>query len=125
MAAARAYALSRIPASAGAEAQELARQAALDAIYGMVMLFDGAAPLSVAPDHSAEYVLLAGIRPNQFSEVVEALELVLLHQKLSTPGLVGKGNEYVDHPRTVVTWPSAVRGTGKARCHVQGCYSTH
>jgi hypothetical protein len=75
LAAARDYAFGRIPTSASPEAQELARKAALDAIYGMMMLLDGVAASPVGQDHSAEYVLLSRIRSRQSGEAVEQFEL--------------------------------------------------
>ena len=50
-------ALERVPATASAECQDIARQAALDAIYGVLMLLDGVADselpcegIELAPD---------------------------------------------------------------------------
>ncbi len=75
MAAARDYAFGRIPATASPEAQELARKAALDAIYGTMMLLDGVAPSTVGPEHAAEYVLLSRVRSRQSGQAVERFEL--------------------------------------------------
>jgi hypothetical protein len=75
MTAARDYAFERIPASASPEAQELARKAALDAIYGMMMLLDGVPSSLTGPEHRAEYVLHSRIRSRESGKVLEEFEL--------------------------------------------------
>lgn len=75
MAAARDYAIERIPANATANERELARSVTLDALYGMMTLLDGIADSHVGPDHIAEYVLLSRVRSSQTGTVVEQFEL--------------------------------------------------
>jgi hypothetical protein len=75
MTAARDYALQRVPATASREACELVQKAALDAIYGMMMLFDGMASTEVGPDYRVEYVLLSRIRSTESDAVLEQIEL--------------------------------------------------
>lgn len=75
MAAARDYALGCIPDSLSSQEREVAAKAALDAIYGMMMLLDGVASASVGPDHRVEYVLLSRVRSTRGGEVIEEFEL--------------------------------------------------
>lgn len=75
MAAARDYAFERIPASATAKERELAEKAALDAIYGMMMLLDGVAVSKIDKTHTASYVLLSRIFATGKSQPVEEFEL--------------------------------------------------
>jgi hypothetical protein len=75
MAAARDYEVERIPESATPEAREVATQAALDAIYGMMMLLDGVADSEIDKTHRFEYLLLARVRKAGQAEPVEQFEL--------------------------------------------------
>jgi hypothetical protein len=75
MAAARDYAAERIPDSATPEARKVATQAALDAIYGMMMLLDGVADCTIDQSHRFENVLLARVRKAGQAEPVEQFEL--------------------------------------------------
>ena len=75
MAASREYALGRIPKSATPKERELAEKAALDAIYGVMMLLDGVSESRIDKDHVAGYVLFSRIFASGQSEPVEELEL--------------------------------------------------
>ncbi|MFM9924704.1 hypothetical protein VLK31_17050 [Variovorax sp. H27-G14] len=66
MQAARDRAFARIPASATPECRDIARQAALDAIYGVLMLLDG-----VADSDGVRYALQARVQPADTAETIE------------------------------------------------------
>ncbi len=61
--------------SAASEVREAAKQAALDAIYGMLMLLDGVADSKIDKSHAASYVLASRIRKSGQSQPVEEFEL--------------------------------------------------
>ena len=75
MAASHDYAVERIPDDASPRERELAVAAARDAIYGMMMLFDGVAESDVDDRHSASYRLIAEVVSADSDQVVEELEL--------------------------------------------------
>jgi len=72
--AARDYALKRISKDSSAEARAAAERAALDAIYGMMMLLDGVAPADSGTAR-IEYVLLARVIPQGPDSRQELVEL--------------------------------------------------
>jgi hypothetical protein len=72
--AAREYAFKRIDKSATAEARAAAERAALDAIYGMMMLLDGVTPAD-SGNARIEYVLLARVNPQERERNPELIEL--------------------------------------------------
>ena len=72
MDAAKEYAFDRIPKSIPAADREIVQRAALDAIYGMMMLLDGVADSEIDEAHRIEYVLLARVR--EISESYDAIE---------------------------------------------------
>lgn len=63
-------ALERVPATASAECQDIARQAALDAIYGVLMLLDG-----VADSDEVRYTLYAEVDRVDSELPCEGIEL--------------------------------------------------
>lgn len=75
MSASHDYAIDRIPADATPRERELATAAARDAIYGMMMLFDGVADSDIDSRHSACYKLIAEIILNDDDRVVADFEL--------------------------------------------------
>jgi hypothetical protein len=75
MAAARDYAFGRIPESAPPEVREAAEKAALDAIYGVMMLLDGVANAKMDKSHRVEYALFARVRKANQPDPVEQFEL--------------------------------------------------
>jgi hypothetical protein len=75
IAAARDYALGRIAETAAAETRAAAEKAALDAIYGMMMLLDGVADARIDEAHRVEYALFARIRKAGQRDPVEQFEL--------------------------------------------------
>lgn len=75
MAASRDYAFSRIPGSTPPEERKIAQKAALDAIYGMMMLLDGVADTKIDKLHRVEYVLLAQVLQAAHPQPVEQFEL--------------------------------------------------
>ncbi len=76
MAAAKEYAFDRISESVPAADREIAQRAALDAIYGMMMLLDGVADSEIDAAHRVEYVLLAHVREiTESYDTVEEFEL--------------------------------------------------
>jgi hypothetical protein len=75
MRAARDYAFGRIPTTMSVEQRRIAERAALDAIYGVMMLLDGVANSDIDHDHCAEYVLIACVRRNGKGPTVEQFEL--------------------------------------------------
>ena len=75
MAASREYAFEQIPKSATPKERELAEKAAVDAIYGMMMLLDGVSESRIDQEHLARYVLLSRIFPSGQSEPVDEFEL--------------------------------------------------
>ena len=75
MTAARDYAVQRIPASASPGDREIAQKAALDAIYGIMMLLDGAAESKIDETHRVEYALVARIFASGQREAIEQFEL--------------------------------------------------
>lgn len=70
MQAARDRAFARIPASATPECRDTARQAALDAIYGVLMLLDG-----VADSDDIRYVLRAEVQRADAADTADTIEL--------------------------------------------------
>jgi hypothetical protein len=75
MAAARDYAFEQIPESASAAERTVAEKAALDAIYGMMMLLDGVADSTIDDTHVAEYVFLSCVISDEESQPIEQFEL--------------------------------------------------
>lgn len=75
MSAARDYALARIPASASPAEHEVATKAALDAIYGMMMLLDGVAESKIDETHTIRYALVARVFASGQREAIEQFEL--------------------------------------------------
>ena len=75
MAAARDYAFKLIPKDALAAQRELAEKAALDAIYGVMMLLDGVARTPIDDRHRAEYVLSVRVLRESEGPPVEEFEL--------------------------------------------------
>src|SRR3954451_65703 len=75
LAAARDYAVDRLPADAPPGQRELAEKAALNAIYGMMMLLDGVADARIDEQHRAEYVLSLRVREHGRKQPVEQIEL--------------------------------------------------
>lgn len=75
MAAARDYAVGRLPPDATPDQRRLAETAALDAVYGVMMLLDGVADSAIDDAHRAEYVLLARVLREDRDEPVEEIEL--------------------------------------------------
>ena len=61
MAYARDFALKRIPTTATPEARELAKKAALDALYGVLQVLDGATGDSLDERRSVEFLLLGRV----------------------------------------------------------------
>ena len=74
MRAARDYAFKRIPKDASPEVRATAERAALDAIYGVMMLLDGVAS-STSGNAQIEYALVARIRTGANANAVENIEL--------------------------------------------------
>ncbi len=75
LAAARDYAFERIPVSTLPEVRETAKRAALDAIYGMMMLLDGVTDTKLDKSHRVEYALVARVRTADQLDPVEQFEL--------------------------------------------------
>jgi hypothetical protein len=76
MASVRDYAFERIPKGTRPRARALAKKAALDAIYGMMMLLDGIPWNGIDEDHHVRYALEARIIDSRRgSKVVERFEL--------------------------------------------------
>ena len=75
MAAARDYAISRMSKTMTLEERRVAEKAALDAIYGMMMLLDGVANSDLDKDHVVQYVLSAQVIDNGSKVPVEEFEL--------------------------------------------------
>jgi hypothetical protein len=76
MESARDYAFQRIDPSASAKSRALAEKAALDAIYGVLMLFDGIPLNKIGPSHAIDYALLARVREHPDGDnPVEVVEL--------------------------------------------------
>jgi hypothetical protein len=75
MAAARDYAFGRIPKDTPPAQRELAEKAALDAIYGVMMLLDGVARSPIDDEHRAEYVLSLRVLRESEEAPVERFEL--------------------------------------------------
>jgi hypothetical protein len=70
---ARDYALERIPESASDEAREVAKKAALDALYGVMMVLEGITFNAIDEEHRMEYVVSARIKRE--GETLETIEL--------------------------------------------------
>jgi hypothetical protein len=76
MTSARDYAFGRIPQGTSAKTREVAEKAALDAIYGMMMLLDGIPRNDIDANHRIEYALEARIIDRRSGdEPVERFEL--------------------------------------------------
>ena len=75
MTAARDYAFERIPDGTPREQRELAEKAALDAIYGVMMLLDGVADTPIDEHHRAEYMLSLRVLSESGDAPVEQFEL--------------------------------------------------
>ena len=75
MNAARKYAFGCIPKSTDLKTTEIAQKAALDAIYGTMMLLDGVSDTKIDAEHQAEYVLHSRIRRTDTGEMLEEFEL--------------------------------------------------
>ena len=75
MAAARDYAFKQVPESAPSAVREAAEKAALDAIYGMMMLLDGVVDTKIDNAHRVEYVLLARVLRIKGGQAAEQFEL--------------------------------------------------
>jgi len=61
MAHARDFAVNRIPSTASPEARELAKKAALDALYGVMQILDGAAGDPLDEQRAVEFLLLGRV----------------------------------------------------------------
>ena len=61
MASARDYAWERISPTASRKARNLAQKAALDAIYGVMMLLDGVTSTRIDASHAVQYLLLGRV----------------------------------------------------------------
>ena len=75
MEASRDYAFERVPENATPEERAIAQKAALDAIYGMMMLLDGVTAPKIDGANRIEYVLTARIIPEGASPSIEEFEL--------------------------------------------------
>lgn len=75
MAAARDYAFERIAKKAPPEVREAAEKAALDAIYGMMMLLEGVADSRIDESYVVQYALFARVLKGNQPNPVEQFEL--------------------------------------------------
>ena len=75
MAAARDYAFRRIAKDTPPAQRQLAEKAALDAIYGVMMLLDGVAGSPIDDQHRAQYVLSLRVLSESEDGPVEQFEL--------------------------------------------------
>src|SRR5437588_10935268 len=71
---ARDYALEKIPASASDEAKAVAKEAVLDALYGVMMVLEGIPRNDIDPEHWLQYVLSARVR-DRHGATLETIEL--------------------------------------------------
>lgn len=69
------YALEQIDETLSPEAKEAARKAAMDAVYGMMMILDGVPDLRIGEDHRIIYVLTAAVDERGKSAPIETIEL--------------------------------------------------
>jgi len=71
---ARDFAFKRIPSTASPEARELAKKAALDALYGVLQILDGASGDSLDEQRAVEFLLLGRVVETGDSGRAEVLE---------------------------------------------------
>ena len=95
MAAARDHAFGQIPADASREVKAVAKKAAMDAIYGMLMLLDGVAGTGIDEENSVQYALSARV----LSRCEDGRKLEEIELAPEGDGLCMGFSDWIDEPQ--------------------------